>query len=64
VERLLDVACAPLHLAFDLLGSAFGLLGFVTRQFSDLSLEFARYIFGSAFHLIAVHGVLLYKRPA
>src|ERR1019366_6657521 len=39
--------------------SAFRLLGFVTSQFSNLLLDFACYILGSAFHLIAVHGVLL-----
>jgi len=39
--------------------SAFRLLGFITSQFSNLLLEFACRIFGSAFHLITVHGVFL-----
>src|ERR1700676_3370815 len=59
VECLLDVTHSLLHLAFHLLRSAFRLLGFVTRQFSELLLDFACYIFDSAFCLIAVHGVLL-----
>src|ERR1700720_1096155 len=59
VECLLDIAHAPLHLAFHLLRSAFRLLRSVTSQFSYLSLDFACYILGGALYLIAVHGVLL-----
>jgi hypothetical protein len=59
VECLLDIAHSLLDLTFHLLRNAFGLLGFVTSQFSNLLLDFARYILGSAFQLIAVHGVLL-----
>src|SRR5437868_15163868 len=59
VECLLDITHSLQHLAFHLLRSAFRLQGFVTSQFAKLLLDFARYILGSAFHLIAVHGVLL-----
>src|SRR5436309_16052601 len=57
IERLLDIARAPLHLALHLLRNAFRLLGFVTSQFSNLLLDFAGNALGSAFHLIAIHGV-------
>ena len=57
IECLLDIARAPLHIALHLLRNAFRLLGFVTSQFSNLLLDLARNVLGSAFHLIAVHDV-------
>jgi len=56
---MLNIAHSLLHLAFDLLRNAFRLLGFVTSQLSNLLLDFACNILGSALHLIAIHGMLL-----
>ena len=56
IECLLNIAPALLYVAFHLLSQAFRLLRFVTSYFSNFLLNFACYILGIAFHLIAVHG--------
>src|SRR5258706_10393525 len=59
IECLLDIARSLLHLACHLLRNAFRLLSFVASQLSNLLLNFASNVLGSALHLIAVHGVPL-----